>query len=60
LLQQEQIASGYLARERFLTELTLDSPDATSDQAGVPSKAQAERANFGLMRLLALSHNCCS
>ena len=23
-------------RERFLTELTLDPPDATSDQAGVP------------------------
>src|SRR6478752_5986247 len=24
------------SRERFLTELTLDPPDATSDQAGVP------------------------
>jgi len=23
-------------RERFLTELTLDPPDATSDEAGVP------------------------
>ncbi len=29
-------AGGYVSRERFLTELTLDPPDATSDQAGVP------------------------
>ena len=36
LLHLEQIASGYPSRERFLTELTLDPPDATSDQAGVP------------------------
>jgi DNA helicase-2/ATP-dependent DNA helicase PcrA len=28
--------AGYAVRERFLTELTLDPPDATSDQAGVP------------------------
>lgn len=36
LLQLEQIAAGYASRERFLTELTLDPPDATSDEAGVP------------------------
>lgn len=36
ILQLEQIAAGYPSRERFLTELTLDPPDATSDQAGVP------------------------
>ncbi|MBW8284511.1 MAG: ATP-dependent helicase, partial [Rhizobium sp.] len=36
LVQLGQIASGYGSRERFLTELTLDPPDATSDQAGVP------------------------
>ncbi|MBB4567359.1 ATP-dependent helicase [Rhizobium leucaenae] len=36
LIQLEQIAGGYGSRERFLTELTLDPPDATSDQAGVP------------------------
>jgi DNA helicase-2/ATP-dependent DNA helicase PcrA len=36
LIQLEQIASGYPSRQRFLTELTLDPPDATSDQAGVP------------------------
>ena len=36
LIQLEQIASVYPSRERFLTELTLDPPDATSDQAGVP------------------------
>jgi DNA helicase-2/ATP-dependent DNA helicase PcrA len=37
LLQLEQIAAGYPSRERFLTELTLDPPDATSDQAGIPT-----------------------
>jgi DNA helicase-2/ATP-dependent DNA helicase PcrA len=36
LVQLAQIASGYPSRDRFLTELTLDPPDATSDQAGVP------------------------
>ena len=36
LLQLEQIAAGYPSRRRFLTDLTLDPPDATSDQAGVP------------------------
>jgi DNA helicase-2/ATP-dependent DNA helicase PcrA len=36
LIQLEQIASGYPSRQRFLTELTLDPPDATGDQAGVP------------------------
>ena len=36
LIQLEQIASGYPSRQRFLIELTLDPPDATSDQAGVP------------------------
>ena len=36
LVQLEQIASGYPSRERFLTEITLDPPDATSDEAGVP------------------------
>ncbi len=38
LLQLEQIAAGYPSRERFLTDLTLDPPDATSGQAGVPLK----------------------
>lgn len=37
LVQLQQIAGGYPSRERFLTELTLDPPDATSDQAGVPT-----------------------
>ncbi|QQR35535.1 ATP-dependent helicase [Devosia oryziradicis] len=36
IMQLEQIAGGYPSRERFLTELTLDPPDATSDQSGVP------------------------
>src|SRR6202171_5367467 len=36
LIQLEQIAGGYPSREGFLHELTLDPPDATSDEAGVP------------------------
>jgi DNA helicase-2/ATP-dependent DNA helicase PcrA len=36
LEQLEQIAAGYSTRERFLTELTLDPPDATGDEAGDP------------------------
>jgi DNA helicase II / ATP-dependent DNA helicase PcrA len=36
LLQLAQIASTYPSRERFLTELTLDPPDAVSDRAGTP------------------------
>ena len=36
LVQLAQIAAGYPSRERFLTELTLDPPGATSDEAGVP------------------------
>jgi DNA helicase II / ATP-dependent DNA helicase PcrA len=36
LLQLEQIAATYPSRERFLTELTLDGPEATSDRSGVP------------------------
>jgi DNA helicase-2/ATP-dependent DNA helicase PcrA len=36
LAQLAQIAATYPSRERFLTELTLDPPDATSDEAGVP------------------------
>ena len=36
LAQLSVIASGYPSRERFLTELTLDPPGATSDEAGTP------------------------
>jgi DNA helicase II / ATP-dependent DNA helicase PcrA len=36
LIQLEQIAASYRSRQHFLTELTLDPPDATSDHAGVP------------------------
>ena len=36
LLQLEQIAAGYPSRMRFLADLTLDPPEATSNQAGVP------------------------
>src|SRR6516162_8161441 len=36
--QLGQIAAGYGSRERFLTELTLDPPDATSGRAGAGLK----------------------
>jgi len=36
LLQLERIAATYPSRERFLTELTLDPPEASSDEAGIP------------------------
>ncbi len=36
LVQLEALAAGFESRERFLTDLTLDPPSATSDQAGVP------------------------
>jgi DNA helicase-2/ATP-dependent DNA helicase PcrA len=37
LAQLAQIASTYPNRERFLTEMKLDPPDATSDEAGAAS-----------------------
>jgi DNA helicase-2/ATP-dependent DNA helicase PcrA len=36
LIALENLASTYASRERFLTELTLDPPGATSDEAGPP------------------------
>jgi DNA helicase-2/ATP-dependent DNA helicase PcrA len=36
IAQLAQIARTYPSRQRFLTELTLDPPDATSGEAGVP------------------------
>ena len=36
LQQLGRIALGFPSRERFLTELTLDPPQATSDLAGAP------------------------
>jgi DNA helicase-2/ATP-dependent DNA helicase PcrA len=36
LVQLTQIGSSYPTRERFLTELTLDPPEVTSDEAGAP------------------------
>jgi DNA helicase II / ATP-dependent DNA helicase PcrA len=38
LAQLARIAGGYPSRERFLTELTLDPPDATSDESGPPGR----------------------
>jgi DNA helicase-2/ATP-dependent DNA helicase PcrA len=36
LEQMEQIASQYPSRERFLTEITIDPPEASGDHAGPP------------------------
>jgi DNA helicase-2/ATP-dependent DNA helicase PcrA len=36
LEQLEQIGAAYPSRERFLTEITLDPPAASGDEAGVP------------------------
>jgi DNA helicase-2/ATP-dependent DNA helicase PcrA len=36
--QLAQIARGHASRERFLTELTLDPPEASSDEAGAPHR----------------------
>jgi ATP-dependent DNA helicase UvrD/PcrA len=34
----ERIAASYPSRERFLSELALDPPEATSDEAGLPHR----------------------
>ena len=36
--QLVRLAAGYASRERFLTELTLDPPQSTSDQSGAPHR----------------------
>jgi DNA helicase-2/ATP-dependent DNA helicase PcrA len=36
LEQLEQIAAGFASRERFLTDVTLDPPSASGDEAGEP------------------------
>jgi DNA helicase-2/ATP-dependent DNA helicase PcrA len=36
LEQLERLSEAYPTRERFLTELTLDPPNATADEAGAP------------------------
>jgi DNA helicase II / ATP-dependent DNA helicase PcrA len=36
--QLQRIAAGYPTRAKFLTDLTLDPPSATSDNAGAPSR----------------------
>ena len=36
--QLQRLASGFSSRERFLTDLTLDPPEATSDQSGPPHR----------------------
>ena len=38
LAQLAQLAAGYANRERFLAEVTLDPPQATSDESGEPNR----------------------
>jgi len=46
LRQLEAIEAAYASRERFLTELTLDPPGATSDEAGVTLQDEDYLANW--------------
>jgi hypothetical protein len=63
LVQLHQIASTYSSRERFLTEMALDPPDATSDEAGAPGSRDGRRAMTGavgrLQRTLNFRHHRC-
>ncbi|WP_227753950.1 MULTISPECIES: ATP-dependent helicase [Ramlibacter] len=36
--QLARLATGFASRERFLTELTLDPPQSTSDESGAPHR----------------------
>lgn len=38
LQQLARLAAGYRSREQFLTELTLDPPEASSDESGPPHR----------------------
>jgi DNA helicase II / ATP-dependent DNA helicase PcrA len=38
LQQLGRIAAGHASRERFITELTLDPPEASSEESGVPHR----------------------
>ena len=38
LEQLRQVAGGHRSRERFVTELTLEPPEASSDESGVPHR----------------------
>src|SRR5574343_207666 len=38
--QLQRLAAGHGSRERFLTELTLDPPEATADAAAAPHRDQ--------------------
>ena len=38
LVQLARLAAGYASRASFLAELTLDPPEATSDESGPPSR----------------------
>ncbi|MDO5624001.1 MAG: hypothetical protein Q4G71_04850 [Pseudomonadota bacterium] len=53
LEQLQQLARGCPSRERFLTEPTLDPPDATSDHADVPRRRAHPPALAGTRRVCA-------
>jgi DNA helicase II / ATP-dependent DNA helicase PcrA len=66
--QLAQIAAGYGSRERFLTELTLDPPDATSGRAGADLKDEdytvlstihsAKGQEWSIVRILNVVDGC--
>jgi ATP-dependent DNA helicase UvrD/PcrA len=68
IAQLGRIATGYRSRERFLTELTLDPPDATSGRAGADVKDEdytvlstihsAKGQEWRIVRILNLVDGC--
>jgi ATP-dependent DNA helicase UvrD/PcrA len=66
--QLAQIAAGYGSRERFLTELTLDPPDATSGRPGADLKDEdytvlstihsAKGQEWSIVRILNVVDGC--
>jgi DNA helicase-2/ATP-dependent DNA helicase PcrA len=68
IAQLQQIAAGYASRERFLTELTLDPPDATSGYARATQRDEdyvvlstihsAKGCEWEIVRLLNVVDGC--
>jgi len=59
LEQLAQIAFAYPSQEQFLTELTLDPPDATSDKAGAPLLDEDYLISRPFIRLRARNGGLC-
>ena len=51
LAQMVRIAAGTPSRERFLTELTLDPPEATSDESGDRKSTRLNSSHLARSRM---------